>query len=333
MNADRNADFAKSLRIKLEGEFPDSEIFLRIENEIKFEDLDDDSQDRVLAKRVNFQGNDKMSFNQLIDDKVLANKIIDSENLLRLIENDLIQIGDEKPFGSTGFVKDYYIDREFNIQENPDNDNLDNISEMSLIQLRRKVTLVANNSGMGKSTTLTSVAEKIREISENTWILRIDLNDYASSKTSPYCLNKIKFNRHDSVECIKFLSRMVNRGKIDANNRIQRKLFVACLEKSDKSLKKPPIILLFDGFDEISPTYNEKTTTLIVSLNTTNVYQIWITTRPYEENHLKKELNSPIYYLQPLKKCEQKDFLNKFLNWHLNLMTVGNKKKLESEIM
>lgn len=94
-------------------------------------------------------------------------------------------------------------------------------------------------------------------------------------------------------------------------------------KKQKNSPKKPSIILLIDGFDEISPSYSKQTTTLLVSLQATNVHQIWITTRSHQKLHLEHELDSPIYYIQPLKTTEQKEFLQIFFRWHLNSISVG----------
>lgn len=314
--------FAEKLCKKLEQNFEGQKIYSQSENEINFRDLADDSQDQMLAKKVNFQGNCEITFNQLIDDKNLANQIIDSENLLKLIVGEPIQIGDEKPFNSNGFVEDYYVDRKFNSQKSFDN-NSNNFNEMSLVELERKVKLLANDSGMGKSTTLTKIARNIRQISQNTWIFRINFVDYVNF------IDKIKYNEDKYMaNCIRFLSNMLIRGKIDANIRLQRKLFETCLEKDEEPLKKPPIILLFDGFNEISPSFNDKVTSLIISLKETNVSQIWITTRQHEKEELKLALKSDIYYLQPLSKNDQKDLLNRFLHWHLSSMTVGKGEKI-----
>lgn len=312
--------FAKHLHNKLQENLDGQEKCLKCEHEIQFSDLDDYSQDRVLAKKVNFQGNIEINFNQLIDNKDLANRLIDSENLLKLIESKLIQIGDDKPFRSIGFVKDYYIDRKFKSQKMFDNDS-SILSEMNLVEFGRKVKLLSNDSGMGKSTTLTSVARNIRELSETTWIFRVNLIDYVSF------IDTNEFHGNGS-EIIHVVSKMLIRGKIDANTRIQRELLKVCLEEHGKLIKKPPIILLFDGFDEISPNYIEKTTTLLVLLKETNVSQLWITTRPHEKEHLANQLTSTVFYLQPLEKSEQKEFLNKFLRWHLNAMTVGKGEKI-----
>ncbi|XP_055317510.1 uncharacterized protein LOC129576420 [Sitodiplosis mosellana] len=296
-------------------------LFIKIEDEIKFTHLDDNSRNKVLAKEIKFQEKDNMRFDQLID-KILACKIIDSENLLRLIENEEIQIGDEKAFSSIGYEKDFYIEREFNLKQKPTNDS-SNISEKLLVERGnvQKLTLLVNNAGMGKSTVLTSVAKKMRQNKENAWIVRINLTDYGATKNTPHSLNRINFKELEIGKGIEFVSKMVIRrvrGKInDAKIRLQRALIKASLEKTESHYKKPPIVILLDGFDEISPNYNEKTSTLINTLKASDVSQLWITTRPHEKDHLQNELNSTSYYLQPLKDEEQIAFFDNFLKWHI----------------
>lgn len=118
-----------------------------------------------------------------------------------------------------------------NVQENPENGS-PNISESELADLKFKVTLLANEAGMGKSTIMTNIARSFRERCATEWILRTDLNDCTSSRTSQHSLCQIKFNRLDTPKCIEFLSKMVFRGK--TANSLQRELFKVCLEKSKK---------------------------------------------------------------------------------------------------
>lgn len=295
--------------------------FEKIEDEIEFKHLSYASQDKVLAKEIKFQEKDRISFDQLID-KNLACKIIDSENLLRLIENELIHIGDEKAFHSIGYVEEYYVTRQLNIEPNPV-DETNNMDEIDLVQKRLKLILLSNDAGMGKSTALTSLAKEIRKINKNAWIARIDLNDHAGN--AQHSLNRIKFKEFEINKANNFVAKMVIRGKENANIRLQRALFEASLEKTEQYFKKPPIVILFDGFDEISNIenknnenkYNKQTTTLISALNASDVKQIWVTTRPVEEDHLQNKFGSDIYYLRPLTADDQIKFLDSFLKWNI----------------
>lgn len=319
-------ELMNQIKIRCENKWPNIPLFsdansngqlqpcIYTKDEIEFVHLDLVSQKTVLATKVKFQEKDSVSFDQLIDTN-LACTVIDSENLLRLIENEPIQIGDEKAFSSIGYVKDFYIDRDFNLEANPVDDT-SNFSERELVEQVQKVTLLVNDAGMGKSTVLTSIAKEMRQNNQNAWIVRIDLNDHASTVQAPHSLNRINFKRDDIEKCIEFVPKMIVRGKADAPDiKLQRKLLEESLRKTQFRYKKPPILILLDGFDEISPSYTEKTIILLEALKETDIDQLWITTRPHD--HLQNELNSTVYYLQSLKRPEQTQFLDNFLKWHI----------------
>lgn len=309
------------------------ELYKQVEDTTSFENLDDPSQDIVLGRKIIFQGQDQtIPFNKLID-KRSACRVIDPKNLLKLIERDVIQIGDKKVFFSIGYVEDYYIDRYFNREQNS-TDRSNGWSENELIiGAKSKVILLANDAGMGKSTVLASIAKKIHSLSEYKWIIRINLNDYGTNSRVK-SLSKVKFKSHETGKCIDFVSKMVIRGNedINANLKLQRSLFRIGLEKpNDNNLasnwKRPQIILFLDGFDEITPGNRKNTTTLINALAATNVSQLWVTTRTHETSDLENELassvqpkNEPlssVYYLQPLNENEQKQLVNNFWMWHI----------------
>lgn len=79
------------------------------DEETTFEDLDEDSQAKVLEREVNFQGT-LTNFNVIINEK-LASAIINGSNLLDIM-SEVILIGDEKPFSSTGYVKECFVNRQ-----------------------------------------------------------------------------------------------------------------------------------------------------------------------------------------------------------------------------
>src|SRR5699024_6285501 len=72
------------------------------------------------------------------------------------------------------------------------------------------------------------------------------------------------------------------------------------------------VVVLFDGFDEISPDYAEVVTQLIRALKETRVEQIWVTTRPHWREHLERELGTFAHRLKPLAQKEQTNFLTNF---------------------
>ncbi len=166
---------------------------------------------------------------------------------------------------------------------------------------RHKVVIIANKAGMGKSTLLTSLAYKIKELSPALWVFRINLNDYAIDEKNPRSLNNINFESDETDKAIAFLSTMVG-----TKNSLEKALFKASFENSYK------IVILFDCFDEISPTYKEKVIRLLEALRKTAVQQLWITTRPHMKSTLENNLNIFAYFLKSFSENEQIDFLTRF---------------------
>ncbi|XP_055316134.1 uncharacterized protein LOC129575921, partial [Sitodiplosis mosellana] len=196
-------------------------------------------------------------------------------------------------------------------------------------QFGSKVVILANDAGMGKSTVLTSMARKMKELNDKeknecevNCIIRINVNDYANH------LSNYDFTENDVDRAIDLVAKMAIPG--DATNnidiKIQRTLFETSLKRHEvgSNLKKPKIVLMFDGFDEICPNYESNTSHLIRELKESNVAQIWVTTRAHEQDHLQKEFGSLAYTLNPLTEEDQKNFLDKYWKWNLTKMTEEN---------
>lgn len=288
-----------------------------------FDRLDQVSQDHILSKMVRFQGKD-VQLNQMVD-KPIACKFIDEHHLLKLLDEETISIGDEKAFTSIGYVEDYYIERRFCPEHNPKTV----ISEKKLDEFKEKIIILTSEPGVGKSTVLTSVAKHMKyKIFENVWIVRINLNDYAIDKNVPMSLHNITFDENDIEKAIEFTSKMAIHGPdFDNGIQLQRKLFQLSMnnliDDDERNCKRPKIIILFDGFDEISPTFKPNTTKLIHMLRGSSVHQLWATSRVHEKAHLVEEFGPSSYFLKPLTPGEQRRFLHSFWKWNLKFKYVN----------
>lgn len=235
----------------------------------------------------------------------------------------MMQICDENAFKSIGYVKDYYIDRKFKIFKE---DNCF-IKEQKKGDLPEKTIILANDAGEGKSTFLTSVARRSAEIDYNVWVMRINLIDYAIDAKIPHSLHNIKLkletdNIVNDDDAINFATKMAILGNPDrdANISLQQTLFkyILKLPSEHRQSQELKIVLIFDGFDEISsPEYKDKTTGLLRALQRSNILKLLITTRVTEKHHLERELKAQIYLLQPLDYHETIKFLVKFWKWHI----------------
>lgn len=74
------------------------------------------------------------------------------------------------------------------------------------------------------------------------------------------------------------------------------------------------IVIMLDGFNEISPYYLSETTELIRALAQTKITQIWVASQP----HVDLNISNSKFVLKPLTEPEQKTFLNDF--WKFGLL-------------
>lgn len=258
-----------------------------------------------------------MELNNLIDEKS-ADDVFDQIILSKFLETEeKIKIGDRKAFSSVDYIKDFYIDRQFHLQEKI-------LSEKDFYEmesLKQKVVILANEAGMGKSTVLTSIAEKMKNSPSSLWIVRINFSDYAERK-KPQSLRKIKFKETDTNGANDFVTKIVIKGpKKDPFIQFQRKLFEIGLKNNNSDhgteARKPKIVIFFDAFDEVSRNLKSQTTTLIKALKMSRVCQIWVSTRAHKKSHLEQELNSTAYTLCPLSEQNQVDLASNLWKWKL----------------
>ncbi|WP_254229470.1 ankyrin repeat domain-containing protein [Wolbachia pipientis] len=223
-----------------------------------------------------------------------------------------------------------------------------------------KMVIIAAEPGMGKSTVLTHLAAKTKEINpSSSWIVRVNLVDHSS------VLRKLKENEINinEVEAVKFIHRSAGfklfekkeqQNDKDRNQMIDEVLSLIGIDEEGKihlkdSKKKVKnlsllevelfnhfynqgkIALMFDGFDEISPDYKDKVIELLETLKSTEkVKKLLITTRqyPYVQSALEDKLNMFSYAIEDFSEPDQKKFLKGFWEKKLNIKIDGLDDKL-----
>jgi len=165
-----------------------------------------------------------------------------------------------------------------------------------------KVVIISDSAGMGKSTILTHLSQQIKKDPANfdTWLIRINLGDLT---------NKFKNFKNQNIfkdEEINIVENILSKDLLKMNE-FEHKLFMHSLFfMNGKS------IIMFDGFDEISPNYKDIVISLLVSLRKTQIKQLWVTTRSNMRVNLEDELGQFACTLEPFSKENQKNFLTKF---------------------
>ena len=160
------------------------------------------------------------------------------------------------------------------------------------------VMLISDTAGMGKSTVLTHFCKQIKKNFPGKWVVRFDLNDHTDA------LKAMEQEQIDKENAIEFVSKKL----LKLEPGLELELFKECFEKE----QKVRIVIMLDGFDEISPFYKQTVIDLLQALRQTAVEQLWITTRPHLREELEDELQQLSYTLEPFSEGNQVEFLTKF---------------------
>jgi NACHT domain/Ankyrin repeat len=172
-------------------------------------------------------------------------------------------------------------------------------SERQLLN-QNKNMLIADSAGMGKTTVLTHIARRIKDIFPEVWVLRINLNDF--TKILDRKLQKQSQSSFTQKQAINFLLNKLS----GPWQPWEKTLIKSCFYQPNK------LVILLDGFDEISPDYENLLLNLVQSLQSTQIKQLWLTTRPHLRTTLEDRFKTFAYTLQPFSKTEQIELLIKF---------------------
>jgi hypothetical protein len=188
--------------------------------------------------------------------------------------------------------------------------DLDKLLEQAQHQ---RVMLISDTAGMGKSTVLTHLSKQIKQKFPAKWVVRIDLNDHTDELQA---LKKQKIGKEKAIE-------FVSREMLKLESGFERELFKQCCEQK----QKVDIVIMLDGFDEISPNYKEAVIALLQALRQTAVEQLWVTTRPHLREELEDKLQQLSYTLEPFSEENQVEFLTKFWSLKDRFTEMDSKEK------
>lgn len=195
----------------------------------------------------------------------------------------------QKSFGKVSKLHEY-IDTK--VKQQSKAKNLRNLDE--------KINLVSAEPGMGKSTVLTQMALQTKNLDQQSWIVRVNLNDHTNE------LKNLSLDCKTLDKVLEFLNRVMN-----LKSNFEKKILELMISECGG------IMFLFDGFDEITPFYKEKVLTILKILKDTKVEIIWVTTRPHVKTALEDHLSTLSLTLEPMSREDQVEFLRKY--WSNNL--------------
>jgi REP element-mobilizing transposase RayT len=187
-----------------------------------------------------------------------------------------------------------------------DND-LTNLKEK---RKEKSTVIISGVAGSGKSTILSHYYEKIKRTKSDHWIIRINLVDR--------CEELMKVNHFTRSDVINFCINHLH--VVNEKSSFSRSLLRNRLEKGDR------IIFMFDGFDEINSSCQEKAIQLMKAITKETAAQLFVTTRPHMADDLQFQLSQLAYNLENFTEKDQIDYLIKFWIKELNLS--NNKNEL-----
>jgi len=200
-------------------------------------------------------------------------------------------------------------------------DNLDKLLEQAEHQ---RVMVISDTAGMGKSTTLTHLSKQIKQNFPTKWLVRIDLTDHTDALHALNALKEQKPELIDREKAVEFVSEELLK--------LEQGLEVELFKQRCEQKQKLRIVIMLDGFDEISPFYKGTVIALLQALRQTAVEQLWVTTRTQLREELEDKLQQLSYTLEPFSEKDQVEFLTKFwsLKGWFTEVKEENKIKLES---
>lgn len=242
--------------------------------------------------------------------KLMFNKLRDqnSNKSIHWFNSDSIYLTWYYSYGSISNLVQY-CERADIVRSYNKVNSLSFIEEINFIRenSHHKIVVISNTAGMGKSTVLTHLSLKLKQEYSDVWVVRINLNDHTDALDD----RKLKLADKNMKSVLDFISDDLL--EFEEPSELEKKLF------RNRFYKHGKIILLLDGFDEISPNYKEVVIDLLQSVEKSKVDKIIVTTRPSLRNELESKLGVFSYMLDPLTKNEQILFLIKFWTKKLGL--------------
>ena len=142
----------------------------------------------------------------------------------------------------------------------------------------QRVILIAEKARMGKSNVLTILSKRIEQEYPGNWLVRFDLSEYME------LFETQKNYKMDIERVLEFVSKEV----LKLESHLEKELF----KKSFEGNGFNKVVVMVDGFDEISPKYKETVIDMLQVLKRTSSVQLWVTTRLHVREYLVDNPNS-----------------------------------------
>jgi hypothetical protein len=187
------------------------------------------------------------------------------------------------------------------IRRNIDDTKCKEYDIKSVMEHNERMMLLVAEPGMGKSTFLSCMEHEIKKLNPSMWVLRINLHKYTCA------LRNIEFDQECIKKCKMFLWNAAHSPEQFARTLV-KKIFIQALELAGN------MVIILDGFDEISPDYSPKVERLIRAIREGTTSRIWVSSRFSYRQNLEDIMIKLAFTLQPFKPENQIQFLKQYWN-------------------
>ncbi|KAJ8704058.1 hypothetical protein PYW07_013352 [Mythimna separata] len=283
-----------------------------------FTDLTADSQKKFLATfKIKLQGVE-VSLDMIVDD--MSVRLIDEDVFYKIVNNETVEIGKKATYSN--YEEQLYIDRRVSRIKTQEKHKFDDVKDKvikTLYDLEDDIVLVTAEQEMGKSTLLTHLSLKTKELDPKAWIVRINLPEYEDVFKN----HRIAISTLKSLEfmCQTALSdRSIELEGDDLMEESPDKLFALkkCSGSNSKVFQfkiflhyynRGKLIFVIDGFDEMNSEYKICFGTWLKTVKSkSRKHKIWITS---SSSSRLEGWFGPSYKLQNFSHLDQEIYLKK----------------------
>ncbi|XP_070490541.1 uncharacterized protein [Chironomus tepperi] len=247
---------------------------------------------KFLQSNFTFQ-NESLKFEKLIDICPEVFNSLTSSEIIDGLDGKTITVGRMIPNNT-----EFFIERHFIFENSGDCIDFENYSntkdgfEDTIERTKRtRMFILSSEAGAGKTVTFKQLTMRIKKRFPTRWVSYIDLKEHSK-----------KYNSSGNLTDINKL--MTELFDLNSKTEFEKAIF-------KESFKSGNVVLLWNGFDEISPTYNKFIENVLsyIHQNTTNIQ--YVSTRPLYSKQLQEKFHLKAYQLVPFNKDEQIEFLTK----------------------
>jgi ankyrin repeat protein len=189
-----------------------------------------------------------------------------------------------------------------------------------LMEHNDRTMLLVAEPGMGKSTFLSYMEHEIKKCKPAMWVLRINLHEHTRA------LKNIEFGKECIDKCKMFLWGAARSHEQDALM-LEEIVFQQALERTGN------VVILLDGFDEISPKYSRKVETLIREVTERTPSKVWVSSRSSYRLKLEDIMVKFSFTLKPFTGENQIDFLEEYWNSSIGGFKPGSLRSFAEKLL